>query len=133
MSRITSRRALRALIIPCLFSLGFSVQSCSSDKEDDDGGKIGGNVSKLVYIVRQHTYTNAEGQVAINVAGGMGQVMDYLRYVKGGKGVFYDLTTGKETNFTSAFPDADLSSLDINYDGTKVVFSMKQNESDSYH
>lgn len=132
-SNPSRRRALRALIIPCLFSLGFSVQSCSSDKDEPGDGTIGGNVSKLVYIVRQNTVIGADGQVQVNVAGGMGQVMDYLRYMRGGHVDILNLSSGDVQNVTSAFPDADISSLDINYDGTKVVFSMKQNESDSYH
>lgn len=123
------RRALRALALPFLCSLGFSVASCSSEKDEDPGVK---GVSKLTYIVRQHTYEE-NGQVAINVAGGMGQVMDYLRYVPGARLEILDLASNTTQNLISAFPEADVSSLDLSYDGKKVVFSMKQNGDDAYH
>lgn len=131
MSRKPSRRrALRALAVPFLCSLGFSVASCSSD-DGDEGEDVKG-VSQLIYIVRQHTLDN-NGEVTINVAGGMGQVMDYLRYMPGGRVEILDLSTGNVQNLISAFPQADVSSLDLTHDGKKVVFSMKQNESDAFH
>src|SRR5688500_1489488 len=117
MSRKPSRRrALRALALPFLCSLGFSVASCSSD-DGDKGDGSAQCVSKLIYIVRQHTTVDANGAVSINVAGGMGQVMDYLRYEPGGKLEILDLATGSTQNLISAFPEADVSSLDLTHDG----------------
>src|SRR6478609_2604934 len=39
---------------------------CSTKGSDDDGA---GNVSRIVYAVRQHTVVNADGSVSIDVAG----------------------------------------------------------------
>jgi hypothetical protein len=89
-------------------------------------------VGKLIYAVRQHTVVDAEG-VSIDVAGGMGQVIDYLRYVPGGAIELYDLATGDTRNILAGFDAADVSGLDLNYEATQVVFSMKQNADDRYH
>ncbi len=127
----TRRRLLRALALPFLCSLGFSVASCSSDSKEEPGTNIQG-VNKLIYLVRQHTWLE-NGQVAINVAGGMGQVTDYLRYVPGGRIEILNLSSNTTQNLISAFPEADVSSLDLSFDAKKVVFSMKQNSGDQYH
>ncbi len=71
MSRHLSRfRTAGALSLLAGLSL---LPSCSSKSADDDGA---GNVSRIVYAVRQHTTIEADGTVKIDVAGGMGQVMD---------------------------------------------------------
>lgn len=91
-------------------------------------------VTKIVYAVRQHTVLDADGHVTrIDVAGGMNQVMDYNRYVPGGRLEILDLTTGKAENIIADYPEADVSSLDISYDGTKVLFTMKRDPDDTYH
>jgi len=104
---------------------------CTSKSTDDDGA---GNVSRIVYAVRQHTTVSADGTVNIDVAGGMGQVMDYGRYVPGGKLTVFDLKTGNpQANIIEDYPTADVSSVDVSFDGTKVLFTMKKDEHDNYH
>src|SRR5450432_3368553 len=41
--------------------------------------------TRIVYAVRQNTSVAADGTVSIDVASGMGQVMDYGRYDPGGR------------------------------------------------
>ncbi|HYQ43035.1 MAG TPA: hypothetical protein VER11_13735 [Polyangiaceae bacterium] len=109
---------------------------CSSKSSEDGGGSESGigSVSRIVYAVRQHTTIDADGTVKIDVAGGMGQVMDYGRFVPGGKLQVFDLKTGNpQANIIEDYPTADVSSVDVSFDGTKVVFTMKKDEHDSYH
>jgi hypothetical protein len=104
---------------------------CGSTEEAPE---TGGGVGKIVYAVRQHTVTDASGEVErIDVAGGMGQVMDYGRYVPGGKLEILDLRTDEVANIIEDYPTADVSSVDLSFDATKVLFTMKTDESDQYH
>ncbi|HEY0469576.1 MAG TPA: hypothetical protein VGC79_35545, partial [Polyangiaceae bacterium] len=104
---------------------------CSGQVADDDGP---GNVSRIVYAVRQNTIVTEDGTVKIDVAGGMGQVMDYGRYMPGGKLEVFDLKTNKpQANIIEDYPTADVSSVDVSFDGTKVLFTMKKDEQDNYH
>ena len=67
--------------LPLLSLLG--LVNCSGTTLSPDHDK--GEVSKIVYAVRVHTLTDAAGNAtSIDVAGGMGQVMDYGRYNPGG-------------------------------------------------
>jgi len=93
-----------------------------------------GDVSKIVYAVRVHTLTDANGNAtSIDVAGGMGQVMDYGRYNPGGKLEVLDLRTGTYQNMIADLKEADISSVDVSYDATRVLFTMKTSASDHYH
>jgi len=105
-----------------------ALSGCSgADAPSDEG------VGKIVYAVRQHTVI-ADGQVeSIDVAGGMGQVMDYGRYVPGGRLELLDLRTGKAENIIEDQPEADVSSVDLSFDATKVLFTMKKDSADAYH
>ncbi|HKY35619.1 MAG TPA: hypothetical protein VJN18_06770, partial [Polyangiaceae bacterium] len=70
---------------------------CSGGDPQPEPG-VGGGVSKIVYAVRQHTVVEGGQVTTIDVAGGMGQVMDYGRYVPGGRLEILDLRTGKTEN-----------------------------------
>src|SRR6187399_204158 len=89
-------------------------------------------VAKIVYAVRQHTVDDGE-TVEINVSGGMGQVMDYKRYVPGGRLELLDLATHDIANIIDGETKADIASVDVSYDATKVLFSMKRDENDAYN
>lgn len=115
-----------ALVAPLALCAGLG---CSGPTEAPSAP---GGVSKIVYAVRQHTLVEGDN-VSIDVAGGMGQVMDYGRYVPGGRLELLDLTTGDIENIIEEFSNADVNSLDVSYDGTKVLFSMKTGFDDSYH
>jgi len=106
--------------------------SGNTDSGADAGARTGG-VGKIVYAVRQHTVVE-DGQVKqIDVAGGMGQVMDYGRYVPGGRLEILDLRSGETANVIEDYPSADVSSIDLSFDATKVLFTMKKDGSDQYH
>ncbi|HMJ15676.1 MAG TPA: hypothetical protein VK524_29870 [Polyangiaceae bacterium] len=131
LSRTKSSRTLRGAFALALFAgLGASLLGCSGE---ENTGEQREKFDRLVYAVRQHTVLGSDGAVSINVAGGMGQVMDYNRYEPGGRLEIYDLTTGKIENVLADIPTADVSSLDVSYDATKVVFTMKTSGDDNYH
>lgn len=123
-----SRAALsRSVCTGCLLLAG-----CSNERTEDAPG----SVSRIVYAVRQHTEQSNDGVVTIDVAGGMGQVMDYGRYVPGGKLELFDLKQGDPDhvpNLIEDYPTADVSSVDVSFDGKKVLFTMKKDGQDSYH
>ncbi|HEY2408402.1 MAG TPA: hypothetical protein VGI10_20485 [Polyangiaceae bacterium] len=118
----------RSACAPLLAVLGLLGCSTSTSSDTTLGG-----VSKIVYAVRQNTTMNADGSVTIDVASGMGQVMDYGRYNPGGKLETYDLKSGAYDNITEDYPTADISSVDVSFDATKVVFTMKTDSSATYH
>ena len=123
----SSLRAAGALSLLAGLSL---LSGCSSNEPANEPG----DVSRIVYAVRQNTLVAADGTVTIDVAGGMGQVMDYGRYMPGGRLEVYDLRDPKNIqNIIEAYPTADVSSVDVSFDGTKVLFTMKKDASDSYH
>src|SRR5262249_40020852 len=99
--------------LPLLSLLGLvacSGQTLTPDKSPTD-------VSKIVYAVRQHTLLDGNGTpTTIDVAGGMGQVMDYGRYHPGGRLEVLDLRTGQVENLIAGYDKADVSSVDVSYD-----------------
>jgi hypothetical protein len=130
-------------------ALGMSGMSCSSNANQSDHSIVGGSsgytgpngyipgtgVDALVFEKRQHTTVDSSGNVNINVAGGNGQVIDYLRYVPGG-GVFLlqpARPDGKLTNLTAQFDKADVAGLDLSFNAEDIVFSMKKGDDDHYH
>jgi hypothetical protein len=129
--KLTSSRLSGAFALPMLAALSMSALGCASEPTDDES--TGESFDKLVYAVRQHTIVNGDQTVNIDVAGGMGQVMDYGRYNPGGRLEIFNLKTGTTDNILEGFDGADVSSLDVSYDATKVVFTMKQSGDDSYH
>ena len=131
MAQTSSRRRLvRALALPFLVALGLTASSCASDKGEESEGPAIKNVKQLVYAVRQTTSMNEDGTYNVHVADGEGQVLNYDRFVPGGRLEIFNLSTGNAENIISDFKTADISGLDLNFEGTKVVFSMNQNGSD---
>lgn len=113
--------------------LASAALGCSSNSETSEEPTVDG-VSRIVYAVRQHTELDGDGQVTnIDVAGGMGQVMDYGRYVPGGRLEVLDLKTGRVTNIIAGYSDADVSSVDVSFDATRVLFTMRRDRNDFYH
>jgi hypothetical protein len=90
---------------------------------------------EIVYVVRQHTVIDDRGGVRIDVAGGMGQVMDHGRYVPGGRIEVRNLATGAVRNLLegSRFARADIDGLDVSFDARHIVFAMKLSGGDHYH
>jgi hypothetical protein len=94
----------------------------------------GTGIDALVFAKRMHT-TVSGTDVSIDIAGGTNQVIDYNRYVPGG-GVYVlspARPDGNLKNLTAGYPEADISGIDLSFDATEVVFSMKKNGSDKYH
>src|SRR5215468_10763119 len=115
-------------------ALGASMVGCGTHSSPI-GGPSGTGVAALVFAKRMHTTVASDGTVNIDIAGGTNQVIDYLRYVPGG-GVYVlspARPDGKLRNLTAGFPEADISGLDLSFDATEVVFSMKTSSSDTYH
>src|SRR5262245_44947114 len=104
---------------------------CSSTSEPSQPNT--GGVDQIVYAVRQHTVVEGGHVTEIDVAGGMGQVMDYGRFVPGGRLELLNLKTGDTENIIEDFPTADVSSVDLSFDASKVLFTMKRDGSDQYH
>ncbi|MEB2314416.1 MAG: hypothetical protein OZ921_12095 [Sorangiineae bacterium] len=130
MARTLRTSRLSALGLPLLALLALPPAGCSAKSTDEPTGQAFG---KIALVVRQHTTVGPDGKVTIVVASGSDQVMDYKRYVPGGRVETYDLRTKKTENLTEDFPKADVTSLDVSFDATKVVFSMRIDETDSYH
>jgi len=92
-----------------------------------DGKDVGG-VGKSS-TVRKHTVVGNGAVKSIDVAGGMGQVMDYgatsgwapgnLRSAHG---------QGREHPSRRDIKTADVSSVDLSFDATKVFFTMKKSD-----
>ena len=114
-----------------LLLVALGLAGCSDESPANDTPNSS-DVSRVVYAVRQHTELTG-GEPRIDVAGGMGQVMDYGRFVPGGRLEILDLRTGDVQNVIADYPTADVSSVDVSYDASKVVFTMKRSESDDYH
>jgi hypothetical protein len=110
------------------------LSGCSGtvDTTENDPSQAGG-VGKIVYAVRKHTVVENGTVKSIDVAGGMGQVMDYGRFVPGGRLELFDLRSGKPENILEDYTSADVSSVDLSFDATKVLFTMKKDGSDQYH
>jgi hypothetical protein len=105
----------------------------TTEKPGDESGVQIDGVSQIVYAVRQHTVVEDGKVEQIDVAGGMGQVMDYGRFVPGGRLEIRDLTSGKVENIIEGYDTADVSSVDLSFDASKVLFTMKRDGSDQYH
>ena len=70
------------------------------------------------------------------VSAGNSQVIDYNRYVPGGSLVMLQppRPDGQLIDFThSQFPNADFNGVDVSFDATQAVFSMKTSDNDNYH
>ncbi|MBS2017581.1 MAG: hypothetical protein JST00_32170 [Deltaproteobacteria bacterium] len=103
---------------------------CSEEAEKESGA----GVTAILFIKRQHTTTGPQG-VAVDVAGGNGQVLDYERYVPGGSLVILSppRPDGKLENITADYPEADFNGADVSFDAKQVVFSMRRDQNDKYH
>ena len=132
MKRLTQLTALGLLVGAALIP-STTVAGCGSSSSSD--GSVNAGVNAIVFIQRQHTVVGTNGQVTVDVAGGNGQVLDYDRYVPGGKLNILSPPRfdTKPVNLTAAFPDADFNGVDVSFDAAQAVFSMKRDGNDHYH
>lgn len=122
----TTRSIKLSLMSACC---GFFI-GCQSSTNNNHGVLPG--VDGIVFVKR--AYITKDNQQ--DVAGGAGQVIDYLRYDPGG-GVF-TLTpptpSGQLRNLTADYKDVDVAGLDLSFDGKQAVFAMRhQGDGGHYH
>lgn len=120
------RRTSIGMLLATMLGLGCQTSSSGS------GESVLPGVDSVVFAKR--AYLQQDGEQ--DVAGGAGQVVDYLRYNPGG-GVF-TLTPpspdGKLRELTADFQAVDIGGLDVSFDGQEVVFAMRHaNDDHHYH
>ncbi|MFI5308314.1 MAG: hypothetical protein ACHQ53_13225, partial [Polyangiales bacterium] len=101
---------------------------CNSHESSHD---VLPGVDGIVFAKR--AYLTKDGSQ--DVAGGAGQVIDYLRYEPGG-GVFVltpPAPDGTLRNLTSAFKGVDIAGLDLSFDGQQAVFAMRFDGGDHHY
>ncbi|MEY4548144.1 MAG: hypothetical protein RL685_4339 [Pseudomonadota bacterium] len=120
-------------LLPLLLSSA-ALAGCS-----DDGTPVGstaaGDVREIVYTVRQHTTVGEDGGVEILVTEGMGQVMDYRRYVPGARIEVRNLASGATRNIIAGdeYALADVVGIDVSFDANELVFSMRRGGDDQHY
>ena len=126
MSRTKERSThARPKLVGLVTALAWPIAACSSSTPTESRNPYG--FEEVVYAVRQ-TVT-PEGVPV--VADGMGQVMDYGRYVPGGRVEVKNLSNGEIRNILEpaqggrSYAKADIEGLDVSFDGQRIVFAMK--------
>lgn len=121
----------RTALIGALAALSAPLVGCSTNGATDDSVGKNAGFEEVVYAVRQTQMPDGTPVVA----DGMGQVMDYGRYVPGGRIEVRNLSTGEVRNILegSRYTTADVEGLDLSFDAQRVVFAMKLKDSDNYH
>jgi hypothetical protein len=135
MSRTLNPRSLVSpFLVRLLTVLAVPATACSTNGPTDESQADRAGFDEVVYVVRQNSET-AGGKVTPVVADGMGQVMDYGRYVAGARLEVKNLRTGDVRNLIEGarFKGADIEGMDLNFDATKVVFAMNLGSGDHYH
>jgi len=107
-----------------------AVAGCDSGGSGNDGVLPG--VKAMLLVKRAFITENGEH----NVAGGANQVIDYLRYEPGG-GVYVlepPTPSGKLRSLTDDFEGVDIAGVDVSFDASEVLFSMRHaNDDGRYH
>jgi hydrazine synthase alpha subunit-like protein len=108
---------------------------CGSSETANPGADTGKAFQELVYTVRQHTTTDAEGNTSVLVTEGMGQVMDYRRYVPGARIEVRELASGNTRNIIAGdeYALADVVGLDLSFDAKQITFSMRRGGDDAHY
>jgi hypothetical protein len=133
MSRTKERSThARPKLVGLVTALAWPIAACSSSTPTESQNPYG--FEEIVYAVRQTV--SPEGVPV--VADGMGQVMDYGRYVPGGRIEVKNLSTGEVRNILESIPGrtfakADVEGLDVSFDGARIVFAMKIDGNEPYH
>jgi hypothetical protein len=136
MSRPFNPRSLVSpLLLGLLAAVAVPLGGCTTSGPSEQTGEVqAAGFDEMVYVVRQNTIVDGKS-VQIDVADGMGQVMDYGRYVPGARLEVRNLTTGDTRNLIegSRYEKADIEGMDLSFDAKKVVFAMKLDGNDNYH
>ncbi len=133
MKRRTSQSCLPGIPL-LLASLTCGVAACSSGDGRNESSASEGSYEEIVYVVRQHTVTE-DGETRVLVAEGMGQVMDYRRYVPGARIEVRNLSTGETRDILASeeFAQADVVGLDLSYDAKQIAFAMQRGGDDRHY
>ncbi|HEX4341457.1 MAG TPA: hypothetical protein VH062_36360 [Polyangiaceae bacterium] len=133
MSRPFNPRSLVSPLLLGMLAAAF-VPGCATKGPDVGQAAAPDGFDEIVYAVRQNTVGSGK-TVTIDVADGMGQVMDYGRYVPGARLEVRNLTNGDVRNLIEGdrFAKADIEGMDLSFDAKKVVFAMKLDDNDNYH
>lgn len=109
--------------------------ACSSGEPVPPGAETGTAFQEIVYVVRQHTTVGDDGSIQVLVTEGMGQVMDYRRYVPGARIEVRDLATGNTRNILAGeeYALADVVGLDLSYDARQITFAMRRGGDDAHY
>jgi hypothetical protein len=126
--RLPHAAALGLVVAGSLPLSGMSGCSNSTNTASTDLG-----VSSILFVKRVTII--AGNPPTIDVAGGNGQVIDYLRYEPGGSLNILSppRPDGTLTNLTADFTTADFNGADVSFDGTTAAFSMMKDPNDHYH
>lgn len=111
--------------VPALAAL---LASCTGG---DPGESVLPGVDAIVF--QQNAFIGADGNH--NVTGGAMQVIDYERYVPGGGVMVLSPPTpnGELRNLTESFEGVDIKGIDLSFDATQVVFSMRHGGDSHFH
>jgi hypothetical protein len=117
---------MRVMRIVAVAIVAFIAHGCDSGA----GESVLPGVRALVFV--QRAFDRGDG--THNVTDGSGQTMDYLRYQPGGGVYVLEPPTpdGELRNLTESFADVDINGVDVSFDGTQVVFSMRHGGIDNY-
>jgi hypothetical protein len=121
------RTSTGMLLAPLAMAVCFACQSSSGTKPE---GVLPG-VESIVFAKRAYLRDDGEH----DVAGGAGQVVDYLRYNPGG-GVFVlapPSPDGTLRELTADYTGVDIGGLDLSFDAKEIVFSMRHAQDDGHY
>ena len=113
-------------IVGCLM---FVCAACKGGESSESDVLPG--VEAIVFAKRAYITESGEQ----DVAGGAGQVIDYLRY-NGGGGVYVlspPKPSGDLRSLTDDFKAVDIAGLDLSFDAKEVVFSMRHAGDEHFH
>ncbi len=130
---IIQRPRTSLYLLPLLLG-GAPLVGCS-DGAAPAGASAAGDVQEIVYTVRQHTTVADDGSVEILVTEGMGQVMDYRRYVPGARIEVLNIATGETRNIIAGdeYALADVVGIDVSFDAKELVFAMRRGGDDQHY
>ncbi|HJL20138.1 MAG TPA: hypothetical protein RMH99_31015 [Sandaracinaceae bacterium LLY-WYZ-13_1] len=101
--------------------------------DPDVGESVVPNVEAVVFVSR--AFETEDG--SHNVTGGNNQTIDYLRYTPGGGLMVLSPPTpdGELRDLTAegGFEGVDVNGIDVSFDATQVVFSMRHADDNRYH
>ncbi len=118
-----------ATLAAVIGTFGLAATGCGTSPTDS----VVPNVEALVFVSR--AFERDDG--SHNVLGGNGQTIDYLRYQPGGGLMVLSPPTpdGELRDLTAegGFEGVDINGVDVSFDATQVVFSMRHAGDNRYH